>query len=74
VATRADLVFGLVQRLADLGADAEGRAHRPVPRLDNDLALVDQVRVMVMDLLQSPAPADLLQHAAATIDATTRGL
>jgi hypothetical protein len=65
-------MFGLVQRLADLGADAEGRAHRPVPRLDNDLALVDQLRVMVLDLQRPPAPAPLLVRAALTIDTASR--
>jgi hypothetical protein len=49
--SRADVVGALVQRLADLGAAAEGRLPRPVPRLDNELALPDQVRVMVRDLV-----------------------
>jgi hypothetical protein len=72
--TRADLMFRLVQRLADLAAEAEGRARRPVPRLDNDLALVDQVRVMVLDLQRAPAPPPLLVRAALAIDATARAL
>jgi hypothetical protein len=72
--TRADLMFRLVQRLADLAADAEGRMRRPVPRLDNDLALVDQVRVMVLDLQRAPAPPPLLVRAALAIDATARAL
>jgi hypothetical protein len=72
--TRADLVFGLAQRLADLGATVEGGPSRPVPRLDNDLALPDQVRVMVADLLVGPAPEDVLRTAATAIDATTKAL
>ena len=41
----------LVQQLADLAADAEGEPPRAVPRLDNDLALPDQLRVVAADLL-----------------------
>lgn len=59
-ASRADVVHGLVQRLADLAATAESQTHRPVPRLDNDLALPDQLRVVVADLLAAaPTPAHL---------------
>jgi len=65
--TRADRVHALVQRLADLGAEAEGRPRRPVPRLDNDLALVDQVRVMVADLLRAGAAPEALEAAAEAI-------
>jgi hypothetical protein len=63
-ASRAELVHGLVQRLADVAADAEGEVRRPVPRLDNDLGLPDQLRVMAADLVTSGA-SDLLLHAAA---------
>lgn len=73
-ASRADLVFTLVQVLADLGAEAENRARRPVPRLDNDLALPDQVRVMVADLRRAPAADALLDAAASAITATTDAL
>jgi hypothetical protein len=68
------VVFALTQLLADLGADAEGRPHRPVPRLDSALALVDQVRVMVADLLRSPAPLSVLRDAITATDAVTRAL
>lgn len=61
--TRADRAYALVQTLADLCADVEAGRRRPVPRLDNDLALVDQVRVMVGDLLQAGAPAAVLDAA-----------
>ena len=72
--SRADVVFSLVQRLADLVATAEGRAPRPVPRLDNDLALTDQVRVMVADLLVADPPAEVLHAAATSVDATLHAL
>jgi hypothetical protein len=49
--TRADLMHRLIQRLADAAADAEGQPRRPVPRLDNDLALPDQLRVIAADLV-----------------------
>jgi hypothetical protein len=64
--TRADSVYALVQRLADLGADAEGRPHRPVPR-ENDLLLPDQLRVMTDDLL-AVAPAPVLRTATSAVD------
>jgi hypothetical protein len=63
-------MFALVQRLADVVAVAEGRPIRPVPRLENDLALPDQFKVMVADLLGAQAPAETLQAAVADIEAT----
>jgi len=72
--TRADVVHGLVQRLADLCGSAEARPPQSVPRLENDLALPDQVRVMVTDLLRAGAPVDALHAAAADLDATARRL
>jgi hypothetical protein len=71
--TRAETVHGLVQRLADLAADIEGRAPQRVPRLANDLALPDQVRVMVADL-QYVASDVVLRAAAADIEATSAQL
>jgi hypothetical protein len=66
--TRAEVVHALAQRLADLEADVTGRPARPVPRLANDLALPDQVRVMTLDLVAArPGPAVL----AAALDAVT---
>jgi hypothetical protein len=53
--SRADVVHALAQRLADLEADVTGRPDRPVPRLSNDLALPDQVRVMTLDLVLAGA-------------------
>jgi hypothetical protein len=61
--TRADVVHALAQRLADLEASVTGREIRPVPRLPNDLALPDQVRVMVLDLIAAPAGPDALATA-----------
>ena len=68
--TRADTVYALVQRLADLSADAEGRPHRRVPRV-SDLILADQLRVMADDLL-AVAPAEVLEAAASAVS-TVRG-
>jgi hypothetical protein len=44
-----------VQRIADLGADGEGRPRRPVPRLA-DTALADQLAVVVDDVLRAGDP------------------
>lgn len=60
--TRGDLVHGLVQRLADLGAEAEHRPWREVPR-EPDMVLPDQLRVMTGDLVAA-APADAILEAA----------
>jgi hypothetical protein len=66
--TRAEAFHALVQRLADLGAAAEDRAPRPVPRLENDLALPDQFRVMVDDLIRTGSAP----HQSAATEAITR--
>ncbi len=66
--SRAEVVHALVQRLADLEAGVTGRPDRPVPRLSNDLALPDQVRVMTLDLVASGAGPAVL---AAALDAVT---
>jgi hypothetical protein len=71
-AARADLVHRLVQQVANLAADAEGEPRRPVPRLDNDLALPDQLRVVAADLLAANAPGELLTAAAAEVTATRK--
>ncbi|GIG89466.1 hypothetical protein [Plantactinospora endophytica] len=68
---RADLVHRLVQQLADLAADAAGEPRRRVPRLENALALPDQLRVMVADLVDADPPASVLAGAAAEM-ATVR--
>ena len=66
--SRGDIVYALAQRLADLEADATGRSDRPVPRLSNDLALPDQVRVMALDLVMADAGPAIL---AAALDAVS---
>ena len=66
--TRAKVVHELVQRLADLTTDVEGEARRPVPRLDNDLALVDQLRVVAADLLLAGPSGTVLIAATELIE------
>lgn len=67
---RGDRVYALVQRLADLGADAEGRPHRVVPR-ESDLVLPDQLRVVADDLLATGRADDT---ALAAVDAVRASL
>ena len=67
--TRADLVHHLVQWLADTA----GQAPVPVPRLDSDLALPDQLAVTADDLVRSgrgtgDAVAHLLLHRFELLD------
>jgi hypothetical protein len=69
--TRADLVYALVQRLADRGADAETRPPRPVPRV-SDLVLPDQIRVMADDLLAADASGEKLTRAAEDVETLRR--
>ena len=71
--TRADLMYALVQRLADLAAAAEHREPRPVPR-DQDMTLPDQLRVMADDLLAAGPPRSVLTEAAAAVDDLRRAL
>lgn len=72
--SRAELVHRLVQQLADLAADAEGRPRRPVPRLDHDVALPDQLRVVAADLLAARASEAALAQAASAATATRAAL
>lgn len=71
---QADVVHRLVQEIADLAADAEGEPRRAVPRLDNDLALPDQLRVVAADLRAAGPAEAVLADAAARITATRRML
>ena len=74
--TRGDLVHHLAQALADRAADAEGLPRRPLPRLDTDLGLPDQLAVTADDLVRAqPAPetaraatAHLLLHRHDLLD------
>jgi hypothetical protein len=59
-----------VQRIADLAAGAEGEPRRPVPRLDNNLALTDQLRVVAADLIAAGPPPAVLEAAAADVAST----
>jgi hypothetical protein len=73
VLTRADVVHVLLQHLADLAADAEGNAHRPVPR-PSVLTLPDQLRVLADDLTAAPASAEALKSATDLVNATRQAL
>ncbi len=55
-AAMLDDVRGVLQALADLGADAEGRPRRPVPVLAAP-ALGDQVLVLAHDVAAAGDPA-----------------
>ncbi|WP_080671554.1 hypothetical protein [Salinispora cortesiana] len=72
--SRADLVHRLVQELANLAADAEMRPRRVVPRLDHDLALPDQLRVVAADLLAATASDAALAQATSAVTATRAAL
>ncbi|MFF5215655.1 hypothetical protein [Micromonospora sp. NPDC000442] len=72
--SRADLVHRLVQEIANLAADAEGQPRRAVPRLDNDLALPDQLRVVAADLLAADPSEEALTRAATEVAATRTAL
>jgi hypothetical protein len=65
--SRAEIMHALAQRLADLEADATGRASRPVPRPANDLALPDQVRVLTLDLVVAGAGPAVLAAALGAV-------
>ncbi|MFI5492741.1 hypothetical protein [Actinoplanes sp. NPDC051859] len=71
--SRGDLVFALVQRLADLAADAERRPRREVPR-EADTALPDQLRVTIDDLLLAEPTGNVLTQAAADLLAVRKTL
>jgi hypothetical protein len=66
-ATRGDLMYTLVQRLADLAADAEHQPRRIVPR-EHDMVLPDQLRVLADDLLAADPKPELLASATAAVD------
>lgn len=72
--TRGDLTHGLVQRIADRAADAEGEPRRPVPRLVADSALTDQLRVVTADLLAAAPPEAVTAAAAAEVEAVRAAL
>ena len=57
------MTAGAVQRIADLGAAAEGRPRRAVPRLA-DTALADQLAVVGDDVLRAGDPEAVRDLAA----------
>lgn len=61
--TRREVLYELVQHLADLCADLEQAERRTVPRLENDYALPDQLRVVAADL-ESAGPDELTADKA----------
>jgi hypothetical protein len=65
--TRGDVMYALIQRLADLGADAESRPRQPVPR-EHDMVLPDQLRVLADDILAAAPPGPLLAEATAAVN------
>jgi hypothetical protein len=68
----ADTMHGLVQALADIAADVEGREHRPVPRLPNDMSLPDQLQVVGVDLIELEPLKDDQADAAQSAIAKAR--
>jgi hypothetical protein len=72
--TRGDLAHHLAQALADLAADADGQPRRPLPRLDSDLALPDQLSVTADDLARATPPAEVARAATLHVLAHRRDL
>lgn len=70
--TRADAAAAAVQRLADLGADAEGRARRSVPAL-GPTVLADQLAIMVDDVVRT-GDATAIEAATAEVSALKAAL
>lgn len=60
-------MHALIQALADLTADAEGRPRRPVPRLPSDLHLPDQLQVIALDLARVELTAAQRAEAEAAL-------
>ncbi len=65
--TCAGVAHHLVQVLADLGADAEGRPRQRVPRLASDLSLPDQIAVTAYDLVLAEPPDGVVRAALAEV-------
>jgi hypothetical protein len=63
----SDPAYRMMQLIADLGADAEGRPRRPVPR-EHDMIVPDQIRVVADDLLAADPPPAVLAEATAAVD------
>lgn len=65
--SRADVVHHLAQRLADEAADLEGRERRPLPRLDADPAVTDQLAVTLDDVLRAGPPDERARRLTAHV-------
>jgi hypothetical protein len=72
--SRAGKMHALVQALADLTADAEGRPRRKVPRLPNDMQLPDQLQVIGLDLLEADLSPEQRDAAEQEIKAARAAL
>jgi hypothetical protein len=68
------MMQALLQRLADLAADAEGQPRRPVPRLDNVLALPDQLWVITADLIAANPDEATLTAATDLVTSTNTSI
>ncbi|WP_238012665.1 hypothetical protein KZZ52_55655 [Dactylosporangium sp. AC04546] len=76
--SRAEAFHAALQTMADAAARAEGAPPRPVPRLDNDLALPDQLRVLATDLTRHapgavPAAVEAVTALRHTLRPTSGG-
>ena len=71
--SRAEVVHGLAQLLADYAADAEGHPRRPVPRV-GALTLPDQVKVLADDLSAAGVSDDVFKLATEEVNAVRRAL
>jgi hypothetical protein len=65
---RIDDVRAGFQRLADLAADADGAAHRPVPDL-HPTAFTDQFVVLLTEAFRAGIDRDRLDPVLAALDA-----
>jgi hypothetical protein len=72
--SKAASMHALVQTLADLTADAEGRPRRAVPRLPNDMNLPDQLQVIGLDLLEADLTETQRAQAEAAIQSAREAL
>jgi hypothetical protein len=70
---QCDVVFGLVQAVAALAAEAEGEPRRAVPWVA-ELALADQLVVVVHDLVAAGASDAVLSSALALLAEARRAL
>lgn len=64
---RAERVHEVVQQLADLGADVEGRPRRHVPPPGLGGTLADQLSVVIHDVLAAEPDAAVLRAARTTL-------